>query len=119
MNKVPNKSNRNRHTGLVLFAVVLGMIGLAFASVPLYRLFCVATGFGGTPQRVTAESAPAGPVSDRVITMTARPGRAKETLEIQLPRPRDYEMRLTPQFNEIKSRIWEVLKEELSSGVPR
>jgi NitT/TauT family transport system ATP-binding protein len=54
-------------------------------------------------------------LSDRVIIMTARPGRAKETLNIQLPRPRDYEMRLTPQFNDIKSRIWDVLKEELSS----
>jgi ABC-type nitrate/sulfonate/bicarbonate transport system ATPase subunit len=47
--------------------------------------------------------------------MTARPGRAKESLKIHLPRPRDYEMRLTPQFNEIKSRIWDVLKEELTS----
>ena len=56
-------------------------------------------------------------LSDRVIVMTARPGRAKETLKIQLPRPRDYEMRLTPEFNEIKSRIWEVLKEELMSRV--
>ena len=54
-------------------------------------------------------------LSDRVIVMTARPGRAKETLKIELPRPRDYEMRLTPEFNEIKSRIWEVLKEELIS----
>ncbi|HYA29321.1 MAG TPA: ABC transporter ATP-binding protein [Acidobacteriota bacterium] len=54
-------------------------------------------------------------LSDRVIVMTARPGRAKETLKIHLPRPRDYEMRLTPQFNEIKSRIWDVLKEELTS----
>ena len=54
-------------------------------------------------------------LSDRVIIMTARPGRAKETLEIRLPRPRDYEMRLTPKFNDIKSRIWDVLKEELIS----
>ena len=58
-------------------------------------------------------------LSDRVIIMTARPGRAKETLNIQLPRPRDYEMRLTPQFNDIKSRIWDVLKEELSSRAPQ
>ena len=58
-------------------------------------------------------------LSDRVIIMTARPGRAKETLKIQLPRPRDYEMRLTPQFNDIKSRIWDVLKEELTSRVPQ
>jgi NitT/TauT family transport system ATP-binding protein len=56
-------------------------------------------------------------LSDRVIVMTARPGRTKETLKIQLRRPREYEMRLTPEFNEIKSRIWDVLKEELASGV--
>jgi NitT/TauT family transport system ATP-binding protein len=54
-------------------------------------------------------------LSDRVIVMTARPGRTKGVLKIQLPRPRDYEMRLTPEFNEIKSRIWEVLKDELLS----
>jgi NitT/TauT family transport system ATP-binding protein len=54
-------------------------------------------------------------LSDRVIIMTARPGRTKDVLKIQLPRPRDYEMRLTLEFNEIKSKIWEVLKEELTS----
>jgi cytochrome c oxidase assembly protein subunit 11 len=36
--------------------IVAAMIGLAFASVPLFRLFCEATGFAGTPQR--AEEAP-------------------------------------------------------------
>ena len=30
--------------------VILGMAGLSFASVPLYRMFCAATGYGGTPQ---------------------------------------------------------------------
>jgi ABC-type nitrate/sulfonate/bicarbonate transport system ATPase subunit len=54
-------------------------------------------------------------LSDRVIVMTARPGRTKDILKIGLPRPRDYEMRLTPEFNEIKLRIWEVLREELTS----
>ncbi|MGH7783993.1 MAG: ABC transporter ATP-binding protein, partial [Candidatus Binatia bacterium] len=54
-------------------------------------------------------------LSDRVIVMTARPGRTKDILKIDLPRPRDYEMRLTPEFNDIKLRIWEVLKEELNS----
>jgi len=33
-----------------LVALVAVMLGLAFASVPLYRLFCQVTGFGGTPQ---------------------------------------------------------------------
>ena len=54
-------------------------------------------------------------LSDRVIVMTARPGRTKDVIHIDLPRPRDYEMRLTPKFNEIKLRIWEVLREELTS----
>jgi cytochrome c oxidase assembly protein subunit 11 len=33
-----------------LVAVVAGMVGMSFAAVPLYRLFCAATGFGGTPR---------------------------------------------------------------------
>ena len=39
---------------LLLCAIVAGMVGLSFASVPLYRLFCAATGFGGTTQRAAA-----------------------------------------------------------------
>ncbi len=40
------------------------MVGLSFASVPLYRLFCQVTGYGGTSQ--VAEAAP-GAVAERVI----------------------------------------------------
>ena len=49
-----SRSQRRRRNGvtvLLLASVVAGMIGLSFASVPLYRLFCAATGFGGTTQR--------------------------------------------------------------------
>ncbi len=52
-------------------------------------------------------------LSDRVVVMSARPGRIKQIIKVQLPRPRDYEMRLSPEFNDLKSRIWDVLKEEL------
>ncbi len=55
-------------------------------------------------------------LSDRVIVMSARPGRVKDAIKIHLPRPRDYEMRLTQEFNDIKSVIWSTLKEELASG---
>jgi len=52
-------------------------------------------------------------LSDRVIVISARPGRAKDVMKIALPRPRDYEMRLSAEFNDIKARIWASLKEEL------
>jgi NitT/TauT family transport system ATP-binding protein len=54
-------------------------------------------------------------LSDRVIVMTARPGTTKMIIKIDLPRPRDYEMRLSPKFNDIKLQIWNSLKEELTT----
>lgn len=42
---------------LYLGALVVGMVGATYASVPLYRLFCAATGFGGTTRRVEDVSA--------------------------------------------------------------
>jgi cytochrome c oxidase assembly protein subunit 11 len=46
-------NRRNATTVALLAAVACGMVGLSFASVPLYRLFCQATGFGGTTQRAS------------------------------------------------------------------
>ena len=46
-------------------AMVTGMAGLAYASVPLYQIFCQVTGYGGTPQR--AETVDGIELSDRVI----------------------------------------------------
>lgn len=53
------KANKTRHNllALSLVGLVAGMVGLSFASVPLYRMFCQVTGYGGVPQR--AEAAPA------------------------------------------------------------
>ena len=53
-------------------------------------------------------------LSDRVMVMTKRPGRAKKIFPIDLPRPRDYEMRVTPEFNELKLEIWNELKDEIT-----
>ncbi|TWA64491.1 cytochrome c oxidase assembly protein subunit 11 [Azospirillum brasilense] len=55
---------KNRLFMAGLFGLVFGMVGLAYASVPLYALFCQVTGFGGTTQR--ADAAPVRQV-DRVI----------------------------------------------------
>lgn len=50
-------NNGNRRTAMLLAGFAAAMLALGFASVPLYRLFCQATGFGGTPQRVSEASA--------------------------------------------------------------
>jgi cytochrome c oxidase assembly protein subunit 11 len=47
-------SRRKRRTAAMLAVLVLGMVALSFAAVPLYRLFCAVTGYGGTTQIATA-----------------------------------------------------------------
>jgi cytochrome c oxidase assembly protein subunit 11 len=57
---------KNGKTALIMAVIVAAMIGLAFASAPLYRAFCEATGFGGTPLRADkAPGAVAGEVGVR------------------------------------------------------
>ena len=43
-------------------------------------------------------------LSDRVMVMTKRPGHAKRIFDIDLPRPRDYEMRVTPRIQRPQAR---------------
>lgn len=60
------RTHRNGTTVALLLSVVVGMAGLSFAAVPLYRMFCEATGFGGTTQR--AAGAP-NEISGSVVTV--------------------------------------------------
>jgi cytochrome c oxidase assembly protein subunit 11 len=53
---MPENETGNRRILAVLGFVVIGMVGLAYASVPLYQLFCQVTGYGGTTQ-VTSDAA--------------------------------------------------------------
>ena len=57
---------RNRALALTLAGVMGGMLGLSFAAVPLYRLFCQVTGYGGIP-RIDASASPG--MVDRKITI--------------------------------------------------
>jgi cytochrome c oxidase assembly protein subunit 11 len=74
-----SRKNNNR-VALGLLAVSAGMLGLGFAAVPLYDMFCRVTGFGGTTQRATlmqaanaaALSAGAPTISIRFDANTAR-----------------------------------------------
>jgi ABC-type nitrate/sulfonate/bicarbonate transport system ATPase subunit len=51
-------------------------------------------------------------LGDLVIVMTARPGRVKEILPIELPRPRSREIKQAPAFTQLEERIWELIEQE-------
>lgn len=64
----PSLTSKNRRSAFAAVALVAGMIALGFASVPLYRIFCQVTGYGGTTQRAEAMAASISPTG-RVITV--------------------------------------------------
>jgi cytochrome c oxidase assembly protein subunit 11 len=64
---------KNRRVGLLAFTVALTMLGLGYAAVPLYDLFCRVTGFGGTTQVATeADAARAAALSAGAPTISIR-----------------------------------------------
>ncbi|MDD9993537.1 MAG: cytochrome c oxidase assembly protein [Rhodospirillales bacterium] len=87
-------SRRRTATALVLGGVVCGMVGLAFGAVPLYKLFCQVTGFGGTTQ--VAEEAPVT-IGERVVTVRFNADTA-----------RDLPWYFKPEQREIKVRVGEM-----------
>ena len=99
MASIPVDENRNARTGLMAIGLALAMLGLGYAAVPLYDLFCRVTGFGGTTQVASeadaaiaerlAASAGAKPISVRFDASTARdvpwvfqPAQATDTVQI-------------------------------------
>ncbi len=93
----PRKDSKLRRDALIAAAcgaVVAGMVGAAFASVPLYNWFCRTTGFGGTTQ--VAERAPEH-VLGRTVTV-----RFDSNVAPGLP------WKFEPEQNEIRLRIGEV-----------
>ena len=87
-------SRRRAATALILGGVVCGMVGLAFAAVPLYELFCQVTGFGGTTQ--VAEEAPEA-IGERMVTVRFNADTA-----------RDLPWYFKPEQREIKVRVGEM-----------
>lgn len=63
-------SQHRNHLGIILGFVAAAMLAFSFATVPLYRLFCQVTGFGGTTQRADEfGAAEAREITDRELTV--------------------------------------------------
>lgn len=65
-NDLIGQTARNTRVAVFCAAFAVGMVGLAYASVPLYRLFCQLTGFAGTTQRAER---PSTEILDKSITV--------------------------------------------------
>jgi NitT/TauT family transport system ATP-binding protein len=56
-------------------------------------------------------------LSDRVLVFTVRPGRLKEEVPIDLPRPRDLSVKRTPEFVQYTDRIWRLIEQEVRESI--
>jgi cytochrome c oxidase assembly protein subunit 11 len=62
----PLPERRNRNVAALLFLLAIGMVGAAYAAVPIYQLFCQITGYGGTT-RVASDN-PKGVIAREMTT---------------------------------------------------
>ncbi len=51
-------------------------------------------------------------LGDRVVVMSSHPGRVREVLDIDLPRPRDESVRADPRFGHLVEQIWRLIRDE-------
>jgi NitT/TauT family transport system ATP-binding protein len=56
-------------------------------------------------------------LADRVLVFTTRPGRLKEEVIIDLPRPRDLSVKRTPAFARLTDQIWRSIEEEVRRSI--
>lgn len=84
---------KNARTGLIVLACVLVMVGLAFASVPLYNVFCRVTGFGGTTQVATS-------LPDTVLDR-------RVTINFSTQTGRDMPWRFEPELRSVEVKLGE------------
>jgi cytochrome c oxidase assembly protein subunit 11 len=64
---VTDLAARNRKSAMLAGLLALAMVALGFAAVPLYRLFCQATGFAGTTGRADASDVPYKPAAGTIL----------------------------------------------------
>ena len=68
MSAAAHDSARNARTGLIFAGFAAAMLCLGFASAPLYRAFCQATGFAGTARIAEGAQAP-GAIAGKIISV--------------------------------------------------
>jgi cytochrome c oxidase assembly protein subunit 11 len=88
-------TKKNRRVGAIMLLIAAGMVGMAYLSVPLYKLFCQVTGFGGTTQ-----------------VSTLSPGTSPEILPGAIQRQVAFNRHISPGLD------WQVIAPEASRLMP-
>jgi len=56
-------------------------------------------------------------LADRVVVLSARPGRVKSVLPVEFPRPRELQVKRTPAFLKLEDHIWSLIEEEVRANL--
>ena len=81
----PRLKRSNAKVGLYAALLAAAMLGLGYAAVPLYRIFCQVTGFGGTTQRATLGEAIAAELAGKQAGVMTRSIRFDANIDPDLP----------------------------------
>jgi NitT/TauT family transport system ATP-binding protein len=57
-------------------------------------------------------------LANRVVVMAPRPGRIETVIDIDLPYPRDFELRMQPEFNRLRRRVWDAVHDHQLPSEP-
>ncbi len=79
----------NARTGFMAAAIAISMVGVGFAAVPIYRIFCQVTGFGGTTMRVSEAQAASVQVSSKTVIVRFDANQRGLPWEFKPERPTD------------------------------
>ncbi|WP_102348856.1 ABC transporter ATP-binding protein [Bacillus sp. Marseille-P3661] len=55
-------------------------------------------------------------LADKIVVMSARPGRVKEIIDVNIPRPRGLEVKETAEFGRLRRHLWQLLEDEVTSA---
>jgi NitT/TauT family transport system ATP-binding protein len=72
---------------------------------------------GGTVLFITHQIDEAIFLADRVIVLTARPGRIKQIVDVNFERPRDLSIKRTPEFVGLVDEVWRMIEDEVKASM--